>query len=101
MMKLILLNLIALIIAVTSLHVNVQSEINFNGDGTDSLNSLPPLNLDPLRPPGSKSSQAEILTQSFFEQAIFAILTRLPLESFLYYLPIYSLNRLKEFFLLI
>jgi hypothetical protein len=101
-MKLSLLNLIALIIAVSSLQINSHSEISFNEEGTDSLSSSPLLHFSPIRSPSSKSSnETEILSQNFIEQAFFAVSSKLPAIPFLYYLPIYSLNRAKEYFLLI
>ncbi len=101
-MKLRFLSLIALIIAVSSLHLNVESQIDFNREGTDVVSSSPLVDLEPMRSPNNKSSrETEIFTQSFTGQAIFADLLKLPLMSCLYYIPVYSLTRLKEFFLLI
>lgn len=101
-MRLYLINLIALIIAVSSLHLSHNSGISFNTEGTDSLSSLPFLDIDPIRNPSNKHThEIEIITRSFQETADFAYSETLAAISFLYYLPIYSLVRAKEYFLLI
>jgi len=101
-MKFFLLNFISFLIAVSSLYTCFHFEINFNDDGTDALSSLPLLKLDPMKSPNGKTSHSpEILNFFIGERAIFADLSELPTVSFLHYLPIHSLSRLKDFFLLI
>jgi len=101
-MKLFLFNLIAFIIAISSIQVTSLSEINFDQEGMDQISSLPLLDLDPLRNPEGKSSHGtEILPENVIERTVFTTLATLSTIPLLYYLPIYSLNRAKEFLLLI
>lgn len=102
MIKHLLFNLIAFIIAASSLQVAFSLEINFSDEGHDVISSSPLINLAALRSPNGKNSQdVEISHENFVELAIFNIVSSLPTIPFLYYLPIYSLKRVKDFFLLI
>jgi hypothetical protein len=101
-MRLMLINLIALIISVSALHVSTNADISFSKDGTDTLSSLPLLNLDPIRnPSNNRSQEIEILSQSLTEIGSHLKTTTNKTNDYLHYLPIYSLNRAKEYFLLI
>lgn len=101
-MRLMLINLIALIISVSALHVSASSYISFSQDGTDSLSSIPLLDMDPIRnPTNNRSHEIEVLSQTLIETDIYLETTTSKTNDFLHYLPIYSLNRVKEYFLLI
>jgi hypothetical protein len=101
-MKWMILNLIAFIIAASSLQVNFRSEINFSEHDSDNIGSLPSVNLHTLRTPSRKSfGRVEVTFHNDIELFISKVQTNLPTIPFLYYLPIYSLKRVKEFFLLI
>lgn len=101
-MRLLLINLIALIISVTALHVSVNTDISFSKDGTDTLSSLPLLDLDPIHnPTNNRSHEIEILSQNAFEEELYLATTTSKKNDFHYYLPIYSLYRAKDYFLLI
>lgn len=101
-MRLMLINLIALIISVSSLHVNAGSDLSFSEDGTDTLSSLPLLDLDPIRNPANdRGHEIEILSQNLIEKEIYLNTSTHKKNDFHYYLPIYSLYRAKEYFLLI
>ncbi len=101
-MKLFVLKLVALIIAVSSLHLSFTTEINFSQAGDDALSSHPLLDVNPIHNPASKSSFILLLPPlSTIQSAIFSLVEKLSVDTFLYYLPIYSLVRAKEYFLLI
>lgn len=96
------LNLLALIISIASLHVKVDSSISFNEEGLDSLSSLPFQEFLPLRNPTNKGSrEVELLPRILIKAMSFVFEVRFKITSFIHYLPIYSLNRAREYFLLI
>lgn len=101
-MRLLLINLIALIISVTALHMSVDTDISFSKDGQDTLASLPLLEMEPIRNPTSgRSHEGEILSQKSLEAETYLATATYKAQDYLHYLPIYSLNRAKEYFLLI
>ena len=101
-MKLLFIKLIALMIAVASLQVAVDSNISFNEEGSNSLFSLPAFDLDPIRNPTNKSSvEADLIQPDLFSPLPFLPEVSLEIIPYLFYLPIYSLNRAKVYFLLI
>jgi hypothetical protein len=101
-MRLMLINLIALIISVSALHVSANADISFSKDGTDTLSSMPLLDMDPIRnPANNRSHEIEILSQNLIETEVYLETVTNKTNDFLHYLPIYSLYRAKEYFLLI
>jgi hypothetical protein len=97
-----LINLIALVISVSALHVSANAALSFSKDDMDTLSLMPLLNIDPIRTPtNNRSHEIEILTQNLIEtEAYFSIYTY-STNDFHHYLPIYSLYRAKSYFLLI
>lgn len=101
-MRLLFINLIALMISVSALHVRANTDISFSEDGADTLSSIPFLDMDPIRNPSSnRSHETEILSQNLIETEIYLETVTNKSHDFLHYLPIYSLYRAKEYFLLI
>lgn len=101
-MKLLVLKLLTIVIALTSLHINFASEISFNYEGVDSIFSSALLDVDTTQATSSKRQhEIEITPTDEVREAIFSLRESLEQISFLFYLPIYSLVRAKSYFLLI
>lgn len=101
-MRLYLLNILALLIAVSSIHFEIHSEISFKEGIEDALSAEHLLDQSPLSTPSNKNSyDHEILSLNLSETANIAATDIVSAVDFLYYLPIYSLIRAKEYFLLI
>lgn len=101
-MRLMLINLIALIISVSALHVSANADLSFSKDGSDTLSSLPLLDMEPIRNPGSnRSHEIEIFSENLTEADLYLAAFTYKTNDFLHYLPIYSLYREKAYFLLI
>lgn len=101
-MKLMILNFIAFIIAASSLQINFRSEIVLTEHGTDIISSIRSIDIETIRVTSEKKYQE--LETSFFDLAepiASRLIESLAIIPFLYYLPTYSLIRVKEFFLLI
>jgi vesicle coat complex subunit len=101
-MQLFLLNILAILISVSSIHFEIHTEINFKEGLEDALSVEHIFDQSPLRNPSNKNSyDHEILSLNFIETANFAASLVTSAVDFLYYLPIYSLIRAKDYFLLI
>ena len=101
-MRLMLINLIALIISVSALHVSAHSDISFSKDADDTLSSLPLLDMDPIRnPANNRNHEVEILSEHLIETEVYLVAITNKINNFFHYLPIYSLYRAKSYFLLI
>jgi hypothetical protein len=101
-MKLLILNIIAFIIAASSLNQNLHSEMNLNEHGSDVISSIRSLDIDTIRVTSEKRYQQ--IEASFVHLVEYITLRgteNLATIPFQYYLTTYSLIRLKEFFLLI
>lgn len=101
MIKSLLFNLIVFIVAASSLQA-FHFDINFSDEGDDVLSSLPLIKMVSLRSPDLKSSRdTDITLEKSFEIFVLRILTSIPTITLLHYLPVYSLNRVGDYFLLI
>jgi hypothetical protein len=101
-MKFFWLNFISFIIAVSALFTSYRFEIISSNDGADALSSLPLLKLDPMKSPNEKGPhRGDILDYNSVGHSVLNSLSELTVVSFLHYLPIHSLYRLKDFFLLL
>jgi hypothetical protein len=101
-MKLLILNIIAFIIAASSLHQNFRSEMNSSEYGSDVISSIRSLDIDTIRVTSEKRYQQ--IEASFVPLVAWITLRETENRAtipFQYYLTTYSLIRLKEFFLLI
>lgn len=97
-----IINLIALIISVSALHVNASVDLSFSKDGSDTLSSLPLLDIEPIRnPANNRPHEVEIHTENSTKIETYLETTTNKTNDFLHYLPIYSLYRVKDYFLLI
>ena len=101
-MRLLVVKLLVLIIAVTSLHMKLDLGMSFNTKGADSIASLPLLDINTIASPSNKLTQeVEIVSYVIEESAFLVFSETIKSIPFLYYLPIYSLVRAKEYLLLI
>ena len=77
-------------------------DVSLSVDGDDQLSSAPLIKIDPVRAPSSKRSMdSEVGIHTIFSPAIFSPVPEYNFSSYLSYLPIYALQRVKEYFLLI
>lgn len=99
-MKLIWINILAIVIALTSL-ISDRPTVNFSSDQIASLQSIPLWQSDALKNPSDKNSEKNhLIAQGFIP--IVAIADEYDVNvSFAYYLSLYNLHRQKEYFLLI
>ncbi len=99
-MKLIWINILAIVIALTSL-ISEGPTVNFSFDQMTSLQSIPIWESNALRNPSEKQSEKNhLIAQDFIP--IVAIAPQYDVHvSFDYYLPLYNLHRQKQYFLLI
>lgn len=101
-MRLMLINLLALIISVTALNVSSRADLSFSQDGRDTLSSSPLLDIDPIRnPENNRTHEIEILSQTPIETDLYLYTFTSKKNDFHHYLPIFSHYRAKEYFLLI
>lgn len=100
LMKLIWINILAIVIALTSL-ISEGPTVNFSFDQITSIHGIPLWESDALRNPTEKQSEKNhLIAQDFIP--IVAIASEYDInEEFLFYLPLYNLHRQKEYFLLI
>jgi hypothetical protein len=99
-MKLIWINLIAIVIAISSLVVERPAiEADFNL--LSSITSIPHYQSDVLRNDSQKHQEKTLqIAQDFIPIVVIADVTDAN-EGFAHYLPLYNLHRQKEYFLLI
>jgi hypothetical protein len=100
-MKLILLNLLTFLIVASALVYRNDYSEQFIETHRETLSTMPQLSANSLTTPQSKISEKfftlpiNVLVSNGFQDLQFENLT------FIYYLPLYSLLRLKDYFLLI
>jgi len=96
-----LLNLLTILIVASSISFHVEYDTHFIETARDGLLPLPRIGSTPLTAPQPKisdkifSALINFVESSVFKKIDFENLT------FLYYRPLYSLFRLKKFFLII
>lgn len=96
-----MLHILVSLITLASMHLGETRGLDFNYPLEDALSAEPLLNDVPLNNPSSKN-QIELNFIGFnFSQTAFLSRTEHQVISNFYYLPIYVLIRLKDFFLLI
>jgi hypothetical protein len=100
-MKLMLLNLLTFLFIATSLVYGTEASEHFIESSGDAFSCLPLLSTSPLSTPRSKMSDKFFtLHVNFFKSRSFQVL-KFENLTFVYYLPLYSLLRIKDYFLLI
>ncbi len=99
-MKPIWINILAIVIALTSL-ISECPTVNFSLNQLSTIHEIPLWESDVLRNPSEKNSKKDhVIAQDFIP--IVAIASEYDVrESFLFYPPSYNLHRQKEYFLLI
>lgn len=99
-MRLIWINIIAIVIALSSLVVERPAiEANFNL--LSAITSIPHYQCDTFRNDAQKHQEKTLqIAQDFIPIVVIAEETN-ALEGFAHYLPLYNLHRQKEYFLLI
>jgi hypothetical protein len=100
-MKAWMLHILVFLITLASVQLGQARDLDFNYSLEDALSAEPVLKDVPLNNPSSKN-QIELNFISFnLSQMASLLKTELKVISNFYYLPIYVLIRLKDFFLLI
>jgi hypothetical protein len=99
-MKLVWINLIAIIIAISSLVVERPS-VEVNVANLTAITAVPHVQTDPLRNDTQKHQEKTLqIAQDFIAIVVIADAPNAN-EGFSHYLPLYNLHRQKEYFLLI
>lgn len=100
LMKLIWINVLAIVISLSSLLSDGPS-VNFNYDQITTIQNIPLWHSDALKNPSEKNTEKNHLIAQNFIPIVVISHGHVDAGSFHYYLPLYSLNRQKEYFLLI
>lgn len=99
-MKLIWINILAIVIALTSV-ISEVPVVDFQSDLMTSIQQVPSCASDCLRNPHENLTQGNHFIAEGFIAIVLISDHSEPSQTFDHYLPLHGLNRTKEFFLLI
>ncbi len=100
-MNFILIRVLTLIITLVTVHGGTPNTVDYSSTASDALNSLPLWTLAPIGTLSGKITvKLNYITDDFLPVISIAS-SRIDANPFHYYLPVYSLTSIKEYFLLI